>query len=248
MGTWGLVLIAGISTVAQNSWHTAVPVASGQPRPAAVGTAGTVPGALAVAAGEAVKRRAQAARRAARSTREATAPSVGTLIPRTPQGRQASFWPNPQQMAHARIIVQVGRDLGLPPRAAVIAVATALQESHLNNYGHLGARNDHDSLGLFQQRPTAGWGSPSQLTNPRYSATAFYKALMRVRGWQHRPLTEVAQDVQVSAFPFAYAKWESMAGHLVRGSYGVGPYAGIGKPRKPASKPKPAVPSPSRSR
>jgi len=156
-------------------------------------------------------------------------PSPGTLIPRTPQGRQSSFRPNPQQVIHARTIVQVGRELGLPPRAAVIAVATALQESHLNNYGHLGKRNDHDSLGLFQQRPSAGWGTPQQVRNPRHAVTRFYRKLMRVKNWQHRPLTQVAQAVQVSAFPFAYAKWEAMAAHLVRAAYGAGPYARIGK-------------------
>jgi hypothetical protein len=216
-----------MTAVAQNSWND-LPL--GGVQTPAVADANTAK-AHAVTAGAAAKaaadRRRQAATRAARAAR--TAPALGTLIPRTPQGRQSSFRPNPQQVAHARTIAQVGRELGLPPRAAVIAVATALQESHLNNYGHLGKRNDHDSQGLFQQRPSAGWGTPKQITNPRYAATKFYRKLMRVRNWQHRPLTQVAQAVQVSAFPFAYAKWEAMAGHLVRAAYGAGPYARIGK-------------------
>ncbi|HEX6074679.1 MAG TPA: hypothetical protein VFZ32_05360 [Micromonosporaceae bacterium] len=221
MSTWALVLIAGMSAVAQNAWNADGPLGT----PAMSGAnAQTSARAKAKAAAE---RRKQAATRAARSTR--AVPAAGILIPRTPQGRQASFWPKPQQVANARTIVQVGRELGLPPRATVIAIATALQESHLNNYGHLGDRNDHDSLGLFQQRPSAGWGTPQQVTNPRYAATRFYRKLMRIRGWQHRPLTQVAQSVQVSAFPLAYAKWEAMAAHLVRASYGIGPFARIGK-------------------
>lgn len=179
------------------------------------------------------KRQQEVADRAALASRSQarakppTAPSMGSLIPRTPQGNQVAFWPKPSQMNNARTIVQVAREMKLPYRAMTIAIATALQESHLNNYGHLGARNDHDSLGLFQQRPSAGWGTPAQVTNPRYAATVFYKSLLKVPGWQNMPLTVAAQRVQVSAFPFAYAKWEAMAGHVVRGAYGVGPYAGI---------------------
>ena len=66
----------------------------------------------------------------------------------------------------------------------MIALATAMQESRLRNLGDLGARNDHDSLGLFQQRPSQGWGTPAQLMDPVYAATAFYVTLLRVPGWQ----------------------------------------------------------------
>ena len=64
----------------------------------------------------------------------------------------------------------------LPPRAWVIALATSMQESQLKNLGDLGDANDHDSLGLFQQRPSSGWGTPEQVTNPTTPPTAFYKA------------------------------------------------------------------------
>ena len=86
-----------------------------------------------------------------------------------------------------------------------------MQESKLQNLGHLGAKNDHDSLGLFQQRPSMGWGSKAQLTDPVYSATAFYLALQRVPGWKSMKITVAAQRVQRSAYPNAYAKWEKDA-------------------------------------
>ncbi|MEO3925350.1 peptidoglycan DD-metalloendopeptidase family protein [Micromonosporaceae bacterium B7E4] len=119
------------------------------------------------------------------------------------------------QMRNAAIIIKVGREMGLPPRAWVIAVATAMQESGLTNLGHLGDRNDHDSLGLFQQRPSTGWGTPEQIRNPEYAARKFYEKLKTVRNWQKRSLTRVAQAVQVSAFPDAYAKHEPLATEIV---------------------------------
>ncbi|HYN92777.1 MAG TPA: M23 family metallopeptidase [Pilimelia sp.] len=119
------------------------------------------------------------------------------------------------QMRNAAIIINVGADLGVPPRGWVIAIATALQESVLKNLPHLGKRNDHDSVGLFQQRPSQGWGSVRQIQDPVYAATQFYKRLLRVNGWEDRPLTEVAQAVQRSAFPDAYAKHEALASQIV---------------------------------
>jgi len=120
-----------------------------------------------------------------------------------------------EQMRNAAIIVRVGQDMKLPPRAWVIAVATALQESNLRNHGHLGERNDHDSLGLFQQRPSQGWGTPQQVTDPAYAARKFYERLRKVRGWETMRLTDAAQAVQRSAFPDAYQKWESLAADVV---------------------------------
>ena len=165
--------------------------------------------------------------RAARSAPRPKPPSTSVLMPHQVQGRQQQFTPNVEQMRNARTIIRVSQEMGLPPRAAVIAVATSLQESKLYNLGHLGARNDHDSQGLFQQRPSTGWGTVEQITNPAYSSKAFYKALMRVDRWEHLPLTVAAQKVQVSAFPFAYAKWEVMASNIVLATYGVGPYADV---------------------
>ncbi|GAB3848670.1 hypothetical protein GCM10027610_070610 [Dactylosporangium cerinum] len=90
-----------------------------------------------------------------------------------------------------------------------------MQESGLRNLVDLGANNDHDSLGLFQQRPSQGWGSPAQLLDPVWAASRFYDALLRVTGWQQLPLTVAAQRVQRSAYPDAYAKWEPAAAALV---------------------------------
>ncbi|WP_249713748.1 hypothetical protein [Rhizomonospora bruguierae] len=143
-------------------------------------------------------------------------PSTDTLMPNGVPAGQVSFAPTADQKANADEIIQVGEQMDLPPRAQVIAVATSLQETHLNNYGHLGDANDHDSLGLFQQRPSSGWGSPDQLTDPDYASRAFYSQLKDVPGYDSMPLTDAAQTVQVSAYPDAYAKWEQMAAGLVQ--------------------------------
>ncbi|NES31355.1 peptidoglycan DD-metalloendopeptidase family protein [Micromonospora terminaliae] len=128
------------------------------------------------------------------------------------------------QLRNAAVIIKVGQDLKVPARGWVIALATAMQESALRNLAnskvsaslalpHEGVGADHDSLGLFQQRP--GWGSVEQRMTPSYTARKFYEKMVTVRDWQHRPLTEVAQRVQVSAFPDAYAKHEDLAGRIV---------------------------------
>ena len=119
-----------------------------------------------------------------------------------------------EQRENAATIIQVGAVLDVPERGQIVALATAMQESQLRNLGHLGASNDHDSLGLFQQRPSMGWGSVEQVTDPVYSATAFYLALKRVPGWESMAVTVAAQRVQRSAFPYAYAQWESDATSL----------------------------------
>jgi murein DD-endopeptidase MepM/ murein hydrolase activator NlpD len=120
-----------------------------------------------------------------------------------------------EQVTNATTIVAVGARLGVPAYGWVVAVATAMQESGLRNLGDLGPRNDHDSLGLFQQRPSQGWGTPAQVMDPVYAATAFYQKLQRVPDWQQLPLTVAAQRVQISAYPDAYAKWEPDARALV---------------------------------
>ncbi|WP_326555839.1 M23 family metallopeptidase [Micromonospora sp. NBC_01813] len=119
------------------------------------------------------------------------------------------------QLANAAVIINVGAELSIPPRGWVIAVATAMQESALRNLGHLGSRNDHDSVGLFQQRPSQGWGTPEQLQDPAYSSRKFYQKLVTVDGWETMTLTAAAQRVQVSAFPDAYAKHEPVATTIV---------------------------------
>jgi biotin carboxyl carrier protein len=121
----------------------------------------------------------------------------------------------PDQIRNAAIIIRAGQDLGVPPRGWVIAVATAMQESSLVNHGFLGAANDHDSLGLFQQRPSQGWGTPEQIMDPVYSSKKFYSKLLQVPNWLGLPLTVAAQWVQGSAYPNAYAKHEPMASTIV---------------------------------
>jgi hypothetical protein len=100
--------------------------------------------------------------------------------------------------------------LGVPTYGIQIAEATALQESKLYNL----TGGDRDSLGLFQQRPSEGWGTSAQIMDTTYSSTAFYDALLKVPGWQKLPLTQAAQDVQHSAYPDAYAQHEQEAGAL----------------------------------
>jgi murein DD-endopeptidase MepM/ murein hydrolase activator NlpD len=121
----------------------------------------------------------------------------------------------PVQIHNAAVIINTGANLKMPPRAWVIAVATAMQESGLKNLGYLGENNDHDSLGLFQQRPSSGWGSPAQVMDPIYSSTKFYEKLKTVRNWETLPLTWAAQKVQRSAYPGAYAKHEPVATQIV---------------------------------
>ncbi|WP_433287586.1 hypothetical protein [Micromonospora sp. CA-244673] len=144
------------------------------------------------------------------------APVQGTTpVAVSVQGAQSKIELNGEQTANAKAIIAATKKAGLPERAAVISIATSLQESKLENLGHLGDANDHDSLGLFQQRPTSGWGTPEQITNPEYSTLAFLKGLKQVDGWDKMPLTDAAQTVQVSAYPDAYAQWEQQATDIV---------------------------------
>jgi cell wall-associated NlpC family hydrolase len=115
------------------------------------------------------------------------------------------------QIGDAQIIYNVGADLQRPQRAEVIAIATAMQESRLRNLPYGSA----DSLGLFQERPSQGWGSPAEILSPVYAASAFYARLVQVADWQTLSLTVAAQDVQHSGAPGAYAQWEPLAGALV---------------------------------
>ncbi|MEU5726452.1 hypothetical protein ABZ783_32195 [Micromonospora sp. NPDC047738] len=146
---------------------------------------------------------------------QADKPDMGKLIPHGVQGAQSKITLNDEQTANAKAIIAATKKAGLPERAAVISIATSLQESKLENLGHLGDANDHDSLGLFQQRPSSGWGTPEQITNPEYATLAFEKGLKQIDGWQDMPLTKAAQTVQVSAYPDAYAQWEQQAADLV---------------------------------
>lgn len=138
---------------------------------------------------------------------------------------------NPIQLGHAKTVYDVSVEMKLPPRAAVVAMATVAQESYFKNMAnstvpksltlpHEGVGADHDSVGLFQQRPlppdgAGGWGTVEELMTPRISAMKFYNALRKIDGWELLPITIAAQKVQISAFPEAYAKHEPLATALV---------------------------------
>ena len=137
------------------------------------------------------------------STPPAVPPAGGTVTPLTGEMR-----------THAATIVQVGRQLGVPEYGIVIALATAMQESSLRNLSW----GDRDSVGLFQQRPSSGWGTSADLQVPSHAAKLFYvgrsgytRGLLDIPGWQSMTLTRAAQAVQISAYPTAYAKWEASA-------------------------------------
>jgi len=116
------------------------------------------------------------------------------------------------QLQHASTINAVGLSRSIPERGRIIAVATAYQESSLRNRPD----GDRDSVGLFQQRPSQGWGSAEQIQDPIYASNKFYDALLEVQDWQDMSLTDAAQAVQYSAYPDAYAKWEPQATTLVQ--------------------------------
>ncbi|MER7580548.1 hypothetical protein [Kitasatospora sp. NPDC097691] len=111
------------------------------------------------------------------------------------------------QAANAATIAAVARSRGLPDRATAISLATAMQESKLRNL----AGGDRDSIGLFQQRPSMGWGTPEQIADPVYATNKFLDGLVKVPGYTRLPLTDAAQAVQKSGYPQAYAKHETKA-------------------------------------
>src|SRR5450631_4591655 len=133
----------------------------------------------------------------------------------TALGRSATF--TPEQTANAATITAIALKRGLPARAATIANATAIVESKLVNLKF----GDRDSLGLFQQRPSQGWGTQAQILDPVHATNAFYDALVKINGYQSMAITQVAQQVQRSGFPQAYADHEeegrilasTLAGH-----------------------------------
>lgn len=112
---------------------------------------------------------------------------------------------SPAQADNAALIAITTVRRGMPARAATIGLATALQESRLLNIDY----GDRDSIGLFQQRPSQGWGTIEQIMDPVYSTTAFYDGLDTIEGYPELPVTEAAQAVQRSGFPDAYAQHES---------------------------------------
>lgn len=163
---------------------------------------------------------------ASRSYDRTAGPSSSPTASPTPSRPKPVAGLNQAQMDNARVIVQVGVELKVPRDGLIVAVATAMQESNLRNlasdvlpeskkYANQGSGSDHDSVGLFQQRPSSGWGTVRELMTPTYAARKFYEALRRIDGWQRLSLTAAAQAVQVSAYPGAYAKHESRATTII---------------------------------
>ncbi|AEG43727.1 hypothetical protein [Isoptericola variabilis] len=133
---------------------------------------------------------------------------AGPVTPRCAATLEGTDWYfSPVQAENAALVAGVAVQRGLPARAATIGLATALQESRLVNIDY----GDRDSLGLFQQRPSQGWGTPEQIMDPVYSTGAFYDGLVRVEGYEDMEITVAAQAVQRSAFPEAYAQHETRA-------------------------------------
>ena len=124
-----------------------------------------------------------------------------------------------EQNRNASIIVGVATRRGLVPRASTIALATVYQESGIRNLDY----GDRDSLGLFQQRPSQGWGTPEQVQEPYYASGKFYDALVKVRGWETGDVNDIAQTVQRSGHPNAYAKHVENARRLASSLTGETP-------------------------
>ena len=130
------------------------------------------------------------------------------------------------QLSNAMSIIQAGNEAGVGAQGQKVALMTALQESTLRNLAnpgvagsmdlaHEGTGSDHDSVGLFQQRPSMGWGTVQEIMTPSKSASVFYSRLKDVQGWESMPPGRAAQSVQRSATPTAYDKWEPTAGALM---------------------------------
>ncbi len=139
----------------------------------------------------------------------------------TATGSAATLRLDPTQARNASIIAGVAMRRGLADQAVTIALATALQESGLRNLGY----GDRDSLGLFQQRPSQGWGTAQQVQDPYYAAGAFYSAMVKVKGWESADVGDVAQEVQKSGFPDAYDKRVEGARALAAALTGQAPAA-----------------------
>lgn len=161
-----------------------------------------------------------------------TASATATAKPKPKATKTTPARPRPvagltqDQMDNAATIVQVGQRLGIPRRGLIVAIATAMQESDLYNlasdvlpesldYPHQGTGSDHDSVGLFQQRPSSGWGAVADLMRPAYAAEQFFRALLEIPGWADMSISMAAQAVQISAFPDAYAQHEGRATTVV---------------------------------
>ncbi|EHR59765.1 C40 family peptidase [Saccharomonospora cyanea] len=129
------------------------------------------------------------------------------------QGRGANDAANltDEQLGTVSLIISIGKERELSPRAWQIAIQAGMTESGLRNVNY----GDRDSLGIFQMRPSMGWGSPAQVTDPTYAVNKFYDVLEAIPGWEDMRPGDAAQAVERSAFPDRYHRWEPMAVHLV---------------------------------
>ncbi|MGO3089954.1 MAG: peptidoglycan DD-metalloendopeptidase family protein, partial [Galactobacter sp.] len=175
------------------------------------------------------------------------------------------FTPNAKQWKNIQTVLKTVDESGMGKRAAIITMETVLVESKGRNYAnvnvpasmnlpHEAVGEDHDSVGLFQQRPSMGWGEPKQLLDPVYATNKFLSTLAKVPNWENRRFGDAAQAVQISGVPDAYDKWESAATAIVNdkdsnydydstgsiGSTGCSPTGPVdtssqdGKPQQPA--------------
>lgn len=126
-----------------------------------------------------------------------------------------------EQARWTTLMAAISQRRGLPPRATTIAIATAFQESKIHNLDY----GDRDSGGLFQQRPSQGWGTREQVRDPRHAIGKFYDALVKIKGYTNMSITEAAQRVQRSAYPGAYAQHEDYARALASSLRGYSPAA-----------------------
>lgn len=160
--------------------------------------------------------------------RDALAPGLSTGCTATVEG--SSYRLALDQSQNAALISTLAVRRGMPARAASIALATALQESKLRNIDY----GDLDSIGLFQQRPSQGWGSVEEIMDPTFSTNAFYDVLAQVPGYTDMPINDAAQIVQRSGYPHAYAKHESLSRAFASSMTGQSP-AGLNCTLAPAT-------------
>jgi LysM repeat protein len=147
----------------------------------------------------------------------AAAPAAPAPVPTAPVS--ATITPLTDEMrANAQLILQIGRSEGVSDYGIIIAFAAAMQESGLRNVNY----GDRDSLGLFQQRPSTGWGTPEQIMDPTTATRSFFggaqnphpgltKGLLDIHGWESMTVSQAAQAVQLSAYPDSYGRWEASA-------------------------------------
>ncbi|WP_374196536.1 LysM domain-containing protein [Microbacterium sp. BF1] len=151
------------------------------------------------------------------SLQGAPTPAPATTAPASTGGQQATTL-SAEQGANAALIIRIGREIGVNDRAIAIALATGMVESGLRNLDW----GDRDSLGIFQQRPSTGWGTPAQIMDADRSTRVFYggqsdpngqatRGLLDIPGWDSMPFTAAAQAVQISAYPDRYGQWEAQA-------------------------------------